>query len=157
MLFIKATEPNLLVLHINDRETAIFQISGLEKEGRVIKWKSSETSIILLFIVTVHCSERLKPKGFGFFKYTYLQNHHYQCLLDWLWTLQTWPHMSHSRWALCSVLPSLPPEGKQSQWHINKASSRWPGILLKMLKLPWMPIYNPTEFLGAEASIIKDI
>ena len=118
LLFIKVTEPNLLVLHINDHETAIFHISGLEKEGQVTSQKSSQTSIILLFIVTIHCSESIKPKPFSL--HTYLQNHHYRCLLDWLWTLQTWLHRSHSLWALCSVLPSLPPEGKQSQWHINR-------------------------------------
>lgn len=33
--FIKATEPHLLILHINDCETAIFQISGPEKKGQV--------------------------------------------------------------------------------------------------------------------------
>lgn len=39
---IKAIELNLLVLHINDCEIAIFQISALEKKGQVTNWKTSQ-------------------------------------------------------------------------------------------------------------------
>lgn len=126
-----------------------------EKKSWVPNQKNSQTSIILLFTMTFQWSERIIASKFSL--YSYLQSHHCLCLLDWLWTLQTSLHTSHSRWALRSVLPSLLSEGKQSQWHIHRAPARWPGILLKMFKLPQIPIYNPTKLLDVEASIFKYI